>query len=140
VLTLVHVVFKELRKVRVAAEHASETKDLANDRYLWAVLQAHRVQREFIECNFFGHPRFHPQMVKFILEHMVPRNELERLTTACRDVSGLPARISTLERSVDNMRTRLVALERKGGGGGGGRGNFRRGNGGQGQDGVAELE
>ena len=78
------------------------------------------MQDEFIKVNFFGHSSFHPEIVKFLLENMVPRSALEQLNGACSNLSGLPSRITNLETGMDRIRSRLTALEGGGGGGGGG--------------------
>ena len=48
---------------------------------------------EFVKENFTGHPKFHPQMVIFILETMVPRVDLEVVSTDCDNVSPLPVTV-----------------------------------------------
>ena len=96
VLTLLQVLFTELRKVRVTAEQACDDGDRTNGRYLWAILQAHRVQDEFVKYNFIGHGKFHPEMVKFLLHNMVPRSELERLNGTCQALTGLPNRLTAV--------------------------------------------
>ena len=73
VTTLLVCLFDELRVVRVVAEDAFNHPDIANKLYLWGVFQAHRVMLDFVKENFTGHPKFHPQMVMFILEKMVPQ-------------------------------------------------------------------
>ena len=70
-------------------EDAFNHTNRSNEIYLWGVLQAHRVMAEFVKKNFTGHPKFHPQMVMFILDTMVPRLELERVSAACSNVSAL---------------------------------------------------
>ena len=79
--------------MRVVAEDDFNNTYIANKLYLWGVLQAHRVMTEFVKEIFTGHPKFHPQMVMFILETMVPRVELEGLSTAHTNVSALPVTV-----------------------------------------------
>ena len=76
VTTIIVCLFDELRAVRVVANDMFNHTDRANELYLWGVLQAHRDILEFVKENFTGHPKFHPQMVMFILETMVPRVDL----------------------------------------------------------------
>ena len=45
---------------------------------------------DFFKENFNGHPKVHPQIFMFILETMVPRAELEDVSTACANISALP--------------------------------------------------
>ena len=66
---------------------------------------------EFVKKNFTGHPKFHPQMVIFILETMVPQVELEGVSAACANVSTLPVTVQKLASSVDAFDSCLCALE-----------------------------
>ena len=74
--TLLVYLFDELSAVQVVAEDDSNYPDIANEPYLWGVLQDHRVMAEFVKENFTGNPKFHPQMFILILETMVPRVDL----------------------------------------------------------------
>ena len=75
--------------MRVVVEDAFNHPDIANELYLWGVLQANWVMLEFVKENFIGHPKFHPRMVMFILEKMVLRVELEGVSAVCAIVSTL---------------------------------------------------
>ena len=66
---------------------------------------------EFLKEKFTGHPKFHPQMVMFILETMVPRVDLEGVSTAFENVSTLPVTVQKLASSVNAFDYRLHALE-----------------------------
>ena len=66
---------------------------------------------EFVKENFTGHPKFHPQMVMFILETMVPLVELECVYLACANVIVLPVTVQNLVSSVDAFYYHLCALE-----------------------------
>ena len=63
---------------------------------------------EFVRENFTGHPKFYPQMVMFILDTMVPRVELEGVSSACENVSTLPVTVHKLASSVDALNIALV--------------------------------
>ena len=95
----------------VVAEDDLNHPDIANGIYLWDVLQAHQVMEEFVKENFTGHHKFHPQMVMFILETMVPRLDLEGVSLACANVSALSLTVRNLASSVDEFDYRLHALE-----------------------------
>ena len=84
----------------VVAEDDLNHPDIANGIYLWDVLQAHRVMEEFVKENFTGHHKFHPQMVMFILETMVPRVDPEGVSAACANVSALPVTVQNFMSSV----------------------------------------
>ena len=101
----------ELRAVKVVVEEAFNHPDRSNKLYLWDVLNAHRIMLYFVKENFTGNPIFHPQMVMFILEKMVPRVELEGVSEACVNVSTIPVTVQKLASSVDAFESRLRALE-----------------------------
>ena len=89
--------------MRVVADDAFNHPDRANEIYLWGVLQAHQVMLEFVKEKFTGHPKFHPQIIVFILETMVPRVDLEGVSLACSNVSNLPMTVQKLAPSVENF-------------------------------------
>ena len=66
---------------------------------------------DFVKENFTGHPKFHPQMVMFILEKMVPRVKLEGIYAACANFSALPLTVLHLASSVVAFDYCLCALE-----------------------------
>ena len=65
---------------------------------------------EFVKENFTGHPKFHPQIVMFISETMVPQVELEGFSAACANVRTLPVTVQKLASSVDAFYSRLRSL------------------------------
>ena len=141
VLTLVRVIFRELRKVRVGSEHAYNFPHRANALYLWGILQAHRVMAEFVKTNFREHPMFHPKMIMFLFETSVPKSEIDRVIALVHSVRALPTTVDTITRNInsvkgrmDSFEDRLAALERAGGGGGYG------GGGGGGQSAAAKRK
>ena len=66
---------------------------------------------DFVKENFTGHPKFHPQMVMFILEKMVPRVKMEGIYAACANVSALPLTVLNIASSVVAFDSCLCALE-----------------------------
>ena len=66
---------------------------------------------DFVKENFTGHPKFHPQMVIFILETMVPRVELEGVSAACENISTLPVTVQKLASSEEAFDSCLRDLE-----------------------------
>ena len=66
---------------------------------------------DFEKENFTGNPKFHPQMVMFILEMMVYQMELEGVSADCENFSTLPVTFQKLTPSVDAFDSRLRALE-----------------------------
>ena len=100
VKTLLVCLFDELRALRVVAGEAFNCLDIANELYLWVVFQDHRVMADFLKKNFTERPKFHPQMVMFILETMVPRVDPEGVSAACANVSALPVTVQNFMSSV----------------------------------------
>ena len=111
VTTLLVYIFGELCDFRVVAEDVFNHPDRSKELYLWVVLQSHRIMAEFLKENFTGHPKFHTQMVIFILETMVPRVELEGVSTACANFSALSVNVQKLASSVDAFDSCLHDLE-----------------------------
>ena len=66
---------------------------------------------EFVRENFTGNPKFHPQMVMFILDTIVPRVEIEGVSEVCSNVSTLPVTVHKLASSVDAFESRLRSLK-----------------------------
>ena len=103
--------FDKLCAVRVVAGDAFKHPDRANKLYLWGVFQAHQVILEFVKEKFTGHPKFHPQMIMFILDIMVPQVELDGVYTDCANVSNLPVTVQKLASSVDAFDYRVCDLD-----------------------------
>ena len=82
--------------MQVVAEDAYNNPNIENELYLWGVFQDHRVMAESVKENFTGHPKFHPQMVMFISEKMVPRVHLEGVSMVCANVSALSVTVRNL--------------------------------------------
>ena len=66
---------------------------------------------DFVRENSTRHPKFHPQMVMFLLETMVPRVDLEGVSAACANVSALTVTVQNLASSVDAFDYHLRSLE-----------------------------
>ena len=66
---------------------------------------------EFVKENFTGHPKFHPYMVMFVLDKMVPRVDLEGVSAACTNFSDMSVTVQNLASSVNAFDSRLCALE-----------------------------
>ena len=94
--TILVCLFDELSAVQVVAEDAFNNTNIENELYLWGVFQDHQVMEEFVKENFTGNPKFHPQMVMFISEKMVPRVHLEGVFMVCANVSDLPVTVRNL--------------------------------------------
>ena len=81
VLTMVRVIWRELRKVRVEAETAygSENPTEMVGQYLWGTLQTHRVMDDFLRTQFCQHPEVDPHITLSLFEHISPLVEVSVL-------------------------------------------------------------
>ena len=79
--------------MRSVVEDSFKRTDRANELYLWGVLQAHRVMTDFEKKTFTVHPKFHPHMVMYFLDTMVPRVDLEDVSAAYANGSDLPVTV-----------------------------------------------
>jgi len=109
----IRTLFVELRKVRVEAEAAHTSEDNANGLYLWGVLQAHRVMKDFADKNFSMHPAFYPQLMMFLFENGTPRQDFDELKRMVKELKGLPGLLEKLSQRLDNALSRIDSLEKR---------------------------
>lgn len=109
----IRTLFVELRKVRVEAEAAHTSEDNANGFYLWGVLQAHRVMKDFADKNFSMHPAFYPQLMMFLFENGTPRQDFDELKRMVKELKGLPGLLEKLSQRLDNALSRIDSLEKR---------------------------
>lgn len=64
-------IFEELRRARASAANATcdDNKVSRCATYLWALIQAHKVQREFVDARFRNHPLIAPVIVLHVLKN-----------------------------------------------------------------------
>jgi hypothetical protein len=94
--------------VRAPAANASSDKDEASKcaKYLWAIVQAHDVMREFREARFKGHPAIAPVVNFHVFRSRVTKSAFEKLNTM---VTALTQKMSGL----DSLQGRVAKLEKK---------------------------
>lgn len=104
------VVLEELHSSCVFAAEAFALPT-AEDRcvkYLWATLQAHRVQDEFIKFGFRRHPRIAPRLTMFLFESRTPLYKTVALEKTVQDqaqtIKTLTSRLDKLETKVSKMK------------------------------------
>ena len=75
VITMVRVIWRDLRKVRVEAETAyfSEAPAVMVNQYLRGTFQAHRVMDKFLRTQFLQHLEVAPHIILYLFEHRAPR-------------------------------------------------------------------
>ena len=71
VLTMVQVISRELRKVRLQAEteHGSDNLLGMVVHYLWVTLQAHRAVDDFLLTKICQHPEVALNITLYLFEH-----------------------------------------------------------------------
>jgi len=90
-------VFEELRRVRASAANATtETNPTARcATYLWALIQSHRVMKEFIDMRFRNHSSIAPVITLHIFKTRVTRvahnNNIKRLEGRLAKLESAPA-------------------------------------------------
>ena len=107
VTTLLKVMFKEFRVVRVHAETGYSSKGNENAMYLHGTLMAHKVMEDFMKYEFTGHPKFYPRLIMHIYETSAPRALLTDLKTTVREqartITTLTSTVRTLQGNLDRL-------------------------------------
>ena len=124
VTTLLRVLFRALRKVRVFAENGYTQTGSENAIYLHGVLMAHRVMQEFKKAKFFEHPEFYPKLLMHLFETCAPKSAMDALRVSnaalTSDNRALSRRVETLENGLATLKRRFDRLEGIVSNGGGG--------------------
>ena len=71
VLTMVHAIWREIRKVRVESEteYGSDNPSVMVGKYIWGNLQVHRVIDDLLRSQFFQHPEVAPHSTLYFFKH-----------------------------------------------------------------------
>jgi len=90
---IVKKVFEELKRVRSSAGNASSDPNKLSrcSTYLWCMIQAHRVQKAFLDARFRNHPAIAPVIILHVFR--------TRITSVAfhEEIKRLTGRIATLE-------------------------------------------
>ena len=89
-------------------------------KVMWAILQAHRVMRAFINADFRNDPRIVPVIVLHLLENRVGRQDVDRLKVTLQTQC---LQLIDQRKEIDKLITTVTELKRKAGGRGGGNGD-----------------
>ena len=88
-------------------------------KFLWCVLQCHRVMKEFIAKDFRGHPQMVKQISLFMINERVDPVAFEKLedkvTAQAVTIDGLEKQVALLKRTVgnyENLRKDIVDLQK----------------------------
>jgi hypothetical protein len=92
-------IFEDLRRVRATAANATSEINPSTKcaTYLWALIQSHRVLKDYIDARFRNHPSIAPVIILHVFKTRVTRVSLNN------HVKRLEGRIAKLE-SLGNKR------------------------------------
>ena len=81
VLTMVRIIWRYLRKVRVESDMAygSDKPLMMVSKYLCGALQVHRLMHDFLQTQFLHHPEVDPYITIYLFKHRDPRVEVYNL-------------------------------------------------------------
>lgn len=90
-------VFEELRWVRASAANATSEADSTSkcSTIMWALIQAHRVMKDFLDMRFRNHPSIAPVIILHVFKTKVTRvsysTKLKRLEGRIAKLEATPA-------------------------------------------------
>lgn len=93
-------VFEVMRVPRAQAANATMDSDPKSQcaTYLWALVQAHRIMKEFLEARFRNHGAIAPVIVLHIFKTRVTRSALTS------NIKRLEGRIASLEKGKEHKK------------------------------------
>eukprot|EP00984_Skeletonema_dohrnii_P030419 scaffold21882_cov157-Skeletonema_dohrnii-CCMP3373.AAC.1 len=113
---MLRVVFETLWETRQLAQNAHVDPEAAVFLYLEATLKTHMQMEVFIERGFIEHPGIFPKLTRHLFESTVSKDSFDALKAR---FDALVTETNENKRKIDQLYTRLNALEGHGGGGGG---------------------
>jgi hypothetical protein len=90
-------IFEDLRRVRAVAANATSEVDPSSKcaTFMWAIIQSHRVMKEFLDMRFRNHPSIAPVIILHVFKTRVTRvaytNNLKRLEGRIAKLENAPA-------------------------------------------------
>ncbi len=96
--SIIQKIFDELRWVRAPAANAVADKNPISKcaAYMWALIQANRVQKEFLDAYFKNHPTIAPVIILHVFHTQVTKVQFKRLE----------GRVSELEKKLKSQSTK----------------------------------
>ena len=112
VLTMMKVIWRELRKVRVDSETVYDSEDnvVMVGQYLWENLQAYRVVDDLLRSQFRQHPEVAPHITLYLFNHWSPRVEVVYLK---HKVQFQPKTIIQMEKTCKELRLIVYSMNNK---------------------------
>lgn len=90
-------IFEELRRVRASAANATSEVNATSKcaTYLWALIQSHRIMKDFLDMRFRNHPSIAPVIILHVFKTRVTRvshnNHVKRLEGRIAKLESTPA-------------------------------------------------
>jgi len=90
-------IFEDLRRVRAGAANATTETDRSNKctTILWALVQSHRIMKDFLDARFRNHPSIAPVIILYVFKTRVTRSahsiQYKRLEGRVAKLESTPA-------------------------------------------------
>ena len=66
-----------------------------------------------MDHKFSIHSAFYPQLMMFLFKNAVPRQDLEELSKASRDLKGLPNQLDKFSKMLNTVISRVDVIEKR---------------------------
>ena len=120
VQNIVRIVFEVISQPRRVCSEITIKQASGTDRaheLLWAMLQANKMQNEFLEHEFKNHPKVGPMLTHFLLDVVSFHDDVDPLIKdvqkAVSDAGQAKRKLDALESQVKNMQSRLPSKKGK---------------------------
>ncbi|KAL7563417.1 hypothetical protein ACA910_016513 [Epithemia clementina (nom. ined.)] len=120
VQNIVRIIFLVITKPRRACGEITVTEALTPERapeLLWATLQAHKIQKEFVKHDFRNQPEVGPMLTHFLLDVVCFQDEVKTISAnasqALTESQQCKHKIDALESQYKNLQLRLPAKKGK---------------------------
>jgi membrane carboxypeptidase/penicillin-binding protein PbpC len=112
---LVRIVFQEIAKVRRKPAYIT-ARNAKNEsaEYLWACLQAHRVQQEFIEKKFVNHPAIAPLLTSHMLTIVSFKEDAKKNTDLLQKLqTNVEKQLKAVQELANKANTAAITAKEK---------------------------
>ena len=120
VQNITRIVFKVISLPRRACSEITINQATSRERapdLLWATLQAHRLQKEFVEHQFKNHPKVGPMLTHFLLDVVSFHDDVNPIVDdvkkALSDAQQAKRKVDAVESQVKNIQARLPSKKAK---------------------------
>ena len=120
VQNITRIVFEVISQPRRTCSEITLNQATSPERapeLLWAVLQAHRLQKEFLDHNFKNHPKVGPMLTHFLLDVVSFHDDVNPIVDdvkkALNDAQQAKRKVDAVESQVKNLQSRLPSKKTK---------------------------